>query len=315
MALFGSRRRLGKLQVIVEYTTEHNFSMTVTIRELKLSEPITYEGKLFDVPVGSYTVALKGLMNDPGYQGGYHGVYKGVYGSFERQATVEVREDQVTPCVFELPGDLLPVTIHVVSGDLPLVGAEVLIQDADRNFRPTRKAEGARFFLSPGTYQVVVTQGNALMKEVIHVSEQEINFVMDLSQQMVRRPSLVVVRYRDGRVVKGTTEDFAPGTARFTVAQENDDRVPIVDFEEIKAVFFVKSLEGNRLYGEQKDFAIARQFGRRTVMTLADGEELAGYTLPGHVDQPQFFLFPVDPESNNAKVYVVRAAVAEIRFA
>lgn len=309
-----TKKRLGKLQVIVEYATRYNFSMTVTIRELKLSEPITYEGKIFDVPVGAYTVALKGLMSDPGYQGGYHSVYKGVYGSFERQQKVEIREDQVTPCVFELPAELLPVSIHVVSEDVPVVGAEVLIRDVDPNFRPTRKTEGAQFFLSPGTYQVVVTSGNALMKEVIHVSEKETKFIMDISQQMALRAGLVVVRYLDGSMVKGMTEDFAPGGSSFTVIQHDKHKVPIQSFEGVKAVFFVKNLEGNRLYDEHRDFALANQFGRKTVVFFRDKEEMCGYTLIGQTDQPQFFLFPVDPKSNNAKVYVIKDSVVDVKF-
>lgn len=309
-----TKKRLGKLQVIVEYTTRYNFSMTVTIRELKLSEPITYEGKSFDVPVGTYTVALKGLMSDPGYQGDYHSVYKGVYGSFERQQKIEVREGLVTPCVFELPSELLPVSIHVVSGDVPIVGAEVLIREVDPNFRVSRKNEGTQFFLGPGTYQVVVTSGNVLMKEAIHVTEKDTKFIVDISQQMVKKAGLVVVRYLDGSMVKGVTEDFIPGGESFTVIQHDEHKVPIQSFEGVKAVFFVKNLEGNRMYDEHKDFALANQFGRKTVVFFCDKEEMCGYTLIGHTDQPQFFLFPVDPKSNNAKVYVIKESVVDIKF-
>jgi len=45
-----------------------------------------------------------------------------------------------------------------------------------------------------------------------------------------------------------------------------------------------------------------------------DREELRGYTLPGHTEHAWFFLFPVDPESNNAKVYVLREATKEIGY-
>lgn len=314
MGLFG-KKRMGKLTVKVDYTTRSNFSMTVTIRELKLTTPIAYEGKTFDVPAGIYTVALKGLMSDQQYGGGYHGVYKGVYGSFERRQTVVVPADQEATCIFDLPKVPLAVTIQVVADGTPLVGAEVLIKEVDPNFRVTRKEEGALFHLEPGSYPVVVVHGSALMKEAIHVSEQETAFVLDLSQQKALRPSLVVVRYRDGRVVKGVTEDFAPGAARFSVEQENRQRVPIEGFGEVKAVFFVKDLEGNRLYQKPKDFVDASQFGRKTVVVFADQDTLFGFTLPGHTDQSQFFLFPADPKSNNAKVYVVRGATAEIRFA
>lgn len=308
------KKRMGKLAVQVVYSTRHNFSMTVTIRELKLREPITFEGKTFDVPAGPYTVMLKGLLSDPSYEGSYHQVYKGVYGSFERQQSVQVEPDQVTTCTFELPAEQLPVTIRVVAGGVVVEGAEVLIKEVDPNFRVTRKHVGALFYLEPGTYSVVVTHGNALMKEVIHVSERDTEFVMDISKQVALRPELVVVRYRDGRMLKGITEDFAPGVSRFTLVQENGARVPVDGFAGMKAVFFVKSLHGDRSYEEQKDFAIASQFGRKTVVVFYDKDEVWGYTLPRHTEHAQFLLFPVDPKSNNSKVYVVREAVGDIRF-
>ena len=308
------RKRMGKLTVRVDYSTQKNFSMMLTIRELKLTEPITLEGKAFEVPAGSYTLALRGLMHDPGYKGSYHAVYKGVYGWFERSQRIDVQPDQNALCTFVLPKDELLVRIRVVSAGEPIVGAEVLIREVDPSFRPTRPNEGAVFFLEPGSYGVVVSYGNALMKEVIHVAPRATEFVMDISKQMTLRPSLVVVRYRDGRLVKGTTQAFAPGMSRFIVTREDGEPVLIEGFAGVKAIFFVRSLVGDRLYDEQKDFGVASQFGRKTVVVFSDGEELWGYTLPGHTDHPQFFLFPADPISNNAKVYVIRDGVADIRF-
>lgn len=87
----------------------------------------------------------------------------------------------------------------------------------------------------------------------------------------------------------------------------------MTSLEDLKAVFFVKSYEGNREYDERKDFAVASQFGRKTIVQFFDKEELWGYTLPGHTDREAFFLFPVDPDTNNTKVYVVKSALAEIR--
>jgi hypothetical protein len=160
----------------------------------------------------------------------------------------------------------------------------------------------------------VVTHGSALMKEAIHVSEKETEFTLDIFQQMALRAGLVVVRYRDGGMVKGVTEDFAPGRSEFSVIQQNRGRVTIRNFEGVKAVFFVKTLDGNRLYEEHRDFAVANQFGRKTIVIFHDKEEMSGYTLIGHTDQPVFFLFPVDRQSNNAKVLIIKDAVADIRF-
>ncbi len=313
MALFG-KRAMGKLVVRMSYSPRYNFSMTLAIRELRISEPITFEGKTFEVPPGTYTLSLKGLMGDPEYRGGFGSGFRTAYGSFDRRLTVEVAPDQETICTFDLPKESLPVIIQVLWNREPLVGAEVMVPEADPNFRVIKEPAGIEFALPAGTYQVVVHR-SAFLKDVIHVSEEETHFVLDLSRQTVVRTSRVVVRYLDGRMIKGTTNDFTPGADRFTVLTEKGEAVRVEGFAGMKAVLFVKTLEGDRLHQEEKDFAIASQFGRRTVVVFKDKEEMPGYTLPGQTEQPQFFLFPVDPKSNNAKVYVIREATTEIRFA
>lgn len=205
-------------------------------------------------------------------------MYKGVYGLFERSQRIQVNADTETTCTFESPGETFPVVIRVVSGELPVVGAEVLIREVDPNFRMTRKDEGAQFFLTPGTYTVVVTHASALMKEAIHVSEEETEFTLDISRQMAIRANRVVVRYQDRRTVNGVTEDFAPGKSEFSVIQQHGKRVTIRGFEGVKAVFFVKSLDGNRFYAEQKDFAIANQFGQKTIVVFRDREKRSAAT-------------------------------------
>ncbi len=314
MALFG-KHAMGKLAVRMSYSPRYNFSMTLAIPALRIREPITFEGKTFEVPAGTYTLSLKGLMGDPEYRGGFGSGFKTAYGSFDRRLTVEVAPDKETICTFDLPAESLPVTIQVLWNREPLVGAEVMVPEADPNFRVIKDPAGIEFYLEAGTYQVVVVHRSAFLKDVIHVSDEETHFVLDLSRQTVVRMSRVVVRYLDGRMIKGTTEDFAPGTDQFTILTEKGETVRVQGFAGMKAVLFVKTLEGDRLHQEEKDFAIASQFGRRTVVVFEDKEEMPGYTLPGQTEQPQFFLFPVDPKANNAKVYVIREATTEVRFA
>jgi hypothetical protein len=307
--LFRSRPK-GKLTVRVEYTTAINFSLQIAIPELKITQPIALnENASLDLAPGRYTVVLKGLMGDPSYRGDYS-AFSTAYGSFERRQPVEVRAGEETVCVLELPRPALPVTVHVLAHGNPVFGAEVLIREADANFRVTRPPEGARFDLEEGCYPVVVNYRGQLLKDVIQVHEGQTRFVVDLSRQVVLGPAKVVVRYLDGRMVKGKTEDFTPGKDEFTVVSPYGDRTVVGGTEGMKAVLFVKLLEGNRSYKAQQDFAIASQFGRRTIVQFKDGEEMRGYVLPGHTDEENFFLFPVDPKSNNAKVYVIREAVS-----
>lgn len=309
--LFRARPK-GKLTVRVEYTTAINFSLQIAIPELKISQAIALnESASLDLAPGRYTVVLKGLLGDPSYRGEYS-AFATAYGSFERRQPIEIRAGEETLCILELPRPALPVTVHVLSDGNPVFGAEVLIREADANFRVTRPPEGARFDLEEGSYPVVVNYQGQLLKDVIQVSERQTRFVVDLSRQVVLGPAKVVVRYLDGRMIKGETEDFTPGVEEFTVVSPYGDRTVVRGTEGMKAVLFVKLLEGNRSYKSQQDFAIASQFGRRTIVQFKDGEEMRGYALPGHTDEPNFFLFPVDPKSNNAKVYVIREAVTFI---
>jgi len=126
----------------------------------------------------------------------------------------------------------------------------------------------------------------------------------------------VVARYADGRLCKGTTRDFAPNRPEFHVHPEGNERSPVtIALAALKAVFFVKSLVGRKEHVEEMDLANARGQGRRVMVTFKDGEMMAGFTVGYAADRPGFFLIPVDPTSNNMRVFVVNAAVARVDFA
>jgi hypothetical protein len=48
-------------------------------------------------------------------------------------------------------------------------------------------------------------------------------------------------------------------------------------------------------------------------VTFADGEILVGSTMGYDPNRQGFFLFPVDPKSNNMRVYAVCSAVKQVR--
>lgn len=126
----------------------------------------------------------------------------------------------------------------------------------------------------------------------------------------------VVARFLDGRVLKGTTHDFAPNKPRFHLCLGGNEAAKPVDVQvaDLKAVFFVKSWEGNPRRVKSNDFARAAGQGRRVVVTFTDGEILAGFTVGYAPDKPGFFLLPVDPAGNNTRVFVVVGAVKKVEW-
>ncbi len=131
-------------------------------------------------------------------------------------------------------------------------------------------------------------------------------------------PVKVVIRYADGRLIKGYTNDFFPNKPVFhvhTIDSSPTDKGVEVMLKELKAVFFVKDYEGDRSYNEKKDFAEGRQSsGRKVEVTFSDGEVLVGSTLGYDPARPGFFVIPADPQCNNIRVFVIFAAVKNFRY-
>lgn len=135
---------------------------------------------------------------------------------------------------------------------------------------------------------------------------------MDLNQK-------IVVRFQDGKILKGTTQDFFPNKERFHLNQTDGNSLPVpieISIPSIKAVFFVKDYTGNKAYQKPKGFAGSgqSQYGRKATIKFKDGEVLSGYTQGFSPGRLGFFLFPNDSESNNHKVFVVQASVAKLEF-
>jgi hypothetical protein len=124
----------------------------------------------------------------------------------------------------------------------------------------------------------------------------------------------VVVRFMDGRILKGTTRDFAPNKPRFHLfpwGEEGDKALEIV-VGALKALFFVKTYEGNKGYVADNSFEHAKGQGRRLLVTFMDGEALAGFTMGYNPKSQGFFLVPADPNSNNSRIYVLHSAVSKV---
>jgi len=134
----------------------------------------------------------------------------------------------------------------------------------------------------------------------------------------------VVCRFSSGRMLKGYLREFSPGMPEVTVEDSADGSVVSVSIDDLKAIFFVRTFQGDQEYREKKTYGISRSRGNRVFIKFKDGESLVGF-LEGEVpwkrgfflsrkemNMQGFFLLPVDEDANNIKVFVVASAVSDV---
>ena len=128
----------------------------------------------------------------------------------------------------------------------------------------------------------------------------------------------VVARYRDGRVVKGFTQDFVPNRPSFHLAPEEGPgagKPVLVELAALKAVFFVKDLQGDPRRVDRLEFEPGKPvIGRKIRVVFADGETMLGTTHGYQPDRPGFFLAPADPASNADRCFVVTASTRAVEL-
>jgi len=128
----------------------------------------------------------------------------------------------------------------------------------------------------------------------------------------------IVVRFQDGRILKGQTGDFLPTKPVFhlTLADAARDAKPLeVQVAEVKAIFFVKDFAGNRERKKVQEFPAGKPVvGRKIRVVFQDGETLVGTTQGYDATRPGFFVIPADPASNNDRCFVVTRATKQVSF-
>jgi len=124
----------------------------------------------------------------------------------------------------------------------------------------------------------------------------------------------LVVRYNDGRMLKGFGRDFFPAKGQVHVWPRPDappqSRIS-VQLTHLKAVFFVHDFAGAT--GIEMPPPSANS-GRVVDVTFIDGEILGGRTLTYSAEGPGFFMTPTDCTSNNQRIFVVNNAVRTVQF-
>ena len=126
----------------------------------------------------------------------------------------------------------------------------------------------------------------------------------------------IVLHYTDGRIIKGNGYDFSPDRPSFHLLPLNAqglEKVVDVKLKQLKAVFFVRTFEGNPDYRERKEFKAGDvPYGNLISIKFKDGEVMVGTSSGYDLDRLGFFFFPADPDCNNLRVFVISQAVESI---
>jgi hypothetical protein len=127
--------------------------------------------------------------------------------------------------------------------------------------------------------------------------------------------SKVVVGKSDGARLKGYIFNFSPLRDSFRLFPEPNsaqDAGTDVKLRDVKAIFFVKDFAGNSERNDSQEVSSGAH-GRKLEVTFRDNEKIAGTTEAYNPQKVGFFVFPADGESNNARIFVVNAAVRQVK--
>ncbi|MFN8179109.1 MAG: hypothetical protein U0167_14360 [bacterium] len=124
---------------------------------------------------------------------------------------------------------------------------------------------------------------------------------------------LVIARHLDGRKVKGRTTEFHPSRDFFRVETEPRGMPLDIPTEGLKAVFVVRSLEGNPDRRDHREFPrTPGQVRRKIWLEFKDGERMAAWPVSMPLGKDGFWVIPTDPSSNVERAYVFRNSVSKI---
>ena len=128
----------------------------------------------------------------------------------------------------------------------------------------------------------------------------------------------IVVRYQDGRINKGVTNNFSQDKESFHLTFVNalpDTKPTKVSLQDLKAVFFVKTFGGNPEYKDKNQFnSVIIAMQRKIKVTFKDGEVLMGTSYDYKPGSFGFFIFPADSQSNIERCFIISASTKEVSF-
>ena len=130
----------------------------------------------------------------------------------------------------------------------------------------------------------------------------------------------VVVKYQNGEIIKGWIEEFQLDRNYFILyplIEYSEEEKLEINFDSLKAVFFVKDFTGDQNYKKVRTFNIDLKITpsqRKLIVIFKDGENLYGTSHGYGRYKIGFFIYPVDPKDNSDRIFVVHSAVESVRL-
>ena len=122
----------------------------------------------------------------------------------------------------------------------------------------------------------------------------------------------VVVKFKDNKLLKGTTSDFFPNKNQFHLNLP-DGEIFEITVEDLKAIYFVKDYDGNKDRKKSYTDEITGT-GRKMKVDFTDGESIIGFTLGYSPDRTGFYFTHADAGGNNLRIFVVKSATSKTAF-
>lgn len=129
----------------------------------------------------------------------------------------------------------------------------------------------------------------------------------------------IVVKFKDGNIIKGWSTDFGPNEEIFHLhpQEEYGKDILVVKISSLKAIFFVKDFQGNKDYKKVRTFEgqpKGTPSQRKIIVIFKDGENFYGTCHSYEPERKGFFVYPIDPKDNNDKVFVVSPAINSVKL-
>jgi len=122
--------------------------------------------------------------------------------------------------------------------------------------------------------------------------------------------------FLDGRRLKGYLLNFSALKESFKLFPKEPAHQQAgsdIFLKDLKAIFFVREFAGNPDPGE-KPGDDSLKHGRKVVVSFMDGEEISGTTEGYNPQKLGFFMFPLEKNSNNLRIFVINRNVRQVKM-